>query len=572
MSSSVQLSNRIYVPSEHVERRMLKAWTHRFMVIEDQEYLDEDGEVRTKQVKVPLVVELFGRNESAGGRDYYHFHRGDYAKCQKWFGHLDWTDRRSLPPMGVALQMHPHNYEDRTEQRNVRTAFLATPAGGCVRAPTAWGKTGLGLSSGIMAAGSLPAENCKRCGGSGVDPKSKALQCSCVVNPGTRTLILAHRTNWLQDWLRDARKLTNIEKMEHRLGRPLAGVINIKSIKSEADLFPCFNLATFQTFMSKRGRVLRRMLRHSFGLVVADESVSLAAEATGKVFTSFAPRYRMALSADEVRKDGFHALTYDFAGPIVASGTVQDVSCEVIIEKTNTEINTGGFWGNQWFGILATRLAANADRNKLAASRIVEDVQEGFVVLVLVNRRNHPARLRALIEKAVVRQTRNGKTRRRTPVVLDLMGGDPQAEVKKAKFNTGKIDVLIASDAIAKMNINLPRCDCVHDLVPTNNVGIVKQRAGRVRRPHPDKITPSRLRVYQDAAVPSTHPAARMIAGGLTTRLRWYEAEGFTIRYLDEYSDEPLENPAASAQVKRRGKARRGTPKQGSGIKRRGQR
>ena len=498
--------------------------------------MGETGEIVSRSVPVTNKVENFRKTRHGN----VGFHCGNLArlrealpKMELAFGKMQVVDRRSETPMGVEVTMvNPTRYN----QEGCYGEFLAS-GGGLVQAPTSWGKTFFG----IMTAARL----------------------------GLRTLVLMSKTNWIEGWIRDFYEHTNGHDIEEKIGRPLVGRIN--NSFEEGDLFPCINFATFQTFFSKSGHKARKRLRHSFGLVIADEVVELPALKTSQVFTSFAPKWRMGLSADEERKDKRHKLTYDYCGPVIAKGhfTGGQKSAEVLIHDPGIEINTQYLYGH-WFGALCTQVSRRNQLNQMLVANIIKDVLDGYKVLVLVDRRNHALALAGQLRKEVIlipkheyRKKRKGDDRRpikqRTLKVEHLMGGDKQQPHKIEAAGRGDFDVFVAMDRCIGKNTDLPRLDSLHDPSPTNNLQITKQRTGRVLRDlckcrkckvvHKKRVDVCescgssdirslkkvpRIHIYKISAYPENTAPARMLMAGWATRMRFYREKNFLIE-----NDEP---------------------------------
>jgi len=527
------------------------------MVMEDVEVEDpKTGEIVLETRRRPEIIENFRIKDGRIG-----IHHGRLGKLRKLLPDVRWVDARADVPMVHDVRMVN---SPRYNQAACFEDFRESDGAGHVRAPTAWGKTFFGIYAAVML--------------------------------NQRTLVLCSRTNWLENWLKDVREHTNLCELEEAAGRPLAGLI--RGDLHEDDLFPCFNVATPQSFMSKRGRAVRRRLRHSFGLVIFDEAVELPAEKTAAVFTSFAPLWRLALSADEIRKDRKHRLAYDYAGPVVATGIIQssERSATISVIDTGVQINSNYLYGRHWFGSLCTQLSRRRARNTRIVEEVIKDVLDGFKVLVLVDRRAHAMVLKSMLEDEVIpviqrnRKTKKRRRRRRTLKVEVLMGGDKLQMEKIAAAGRGEFDVFVAMDRAVGKNTDMPRIDCVHDVAPINNVPVIRQRVGRGLRPcygcedcgyqvasakHqtcPEcgssrfgniKKWPIRVKVYKDEATPVTHRAAKFLESGMATRLQHYREQGFDIE-----GDEVTRVVSA----KRRRKPRAGSRERSSFIRRKGDR
>lgn len=511
------LRNRLYVPSADVPRGMFKDFTHTFTEAENIEEEGDDGEIEIKtvfrKVKIPMYTE---KNGIVG------FHRGDIEKLEGWFGSRKyWSDRRSFPPMTETLSFID-GFDWRHDQGEVNRDFMNSYAGGLVRAPTGYGKTSVGIAAAIR------------------------LQ--------TRTLVLCSRKNWLSgSWLVDIKKFTNLIELEERLGYPLCGVIENASKLTSKTAFPCITMMTYASLYSKGGKQARRRMRDFFGLVIADEAIGLPAEATRKVFASFNSKYRMALSADEVRKDGKHLITYDIAGPIVAQGerTAGDIETPTVyIHHTGVVINTSWF-RSHWFGNLQTQVGRNIPLIMQIKAAVLKDVADGYRVLILTTRVDHVHKLVEMFskhtkmvkttkkERRIAKKLGHPKLPKKRLVSLAVEGltgakGKGGKDLNDAKIEAagrGDYDVFVGMDQCIGTNTDMPRIDSCHDVMPVNNSPLIRQRSGRPLRKHPDKL-PGRLHWYNISSTPTNTPCSRMLINGHERRLGFYADEGFNIVHI----------------------------------------
>lgn len=539
-----RLSNRLYLPREVVTQKVLKQLSYTFWETETVEEIDEDGEIQFVDKRVRVDIDNFRIKGDRIG-----LHRGRLALLRKLLPkYIRWEDCRADVPMQIKLRMRN---DPRYNQQACFDDFQSTNGGGIVIAPTAWGKTYFGIFTGVML--------------------------------DQRVLVLASRTNWCANWLKDIRKHTNLPKMEKALGRPLAGILKPSKMKSADEVFPCFNVCTPQAFMSKRGRKMLKKLQHSFGLVIFDEAVMLPGEETSKVFTTLNPLWRMGLSADETRKDKKHKLTYDYVGPVVATGvrTGDNASAQVETHYTGTQINAQ-YLGPHWFGGLCSQLARRKARNDLIATNMIRDVIDGWCVLGLVDRRQQAVNLYNMLRNEVIpipkserkaAKGKRGKRMKTRPLRVEvLMGGDKKQLEKIAAAGRREYDVLIAMDKAVGMNTDMPGIDCVHDPSPTTNIPLLKQRTGRALREcyHcPDcgewhssamsecsacgslkvynaKRWPVKIVTYKDEATPEESRAGKFLIRGWQVRMDFYQGRDYSVPdTLTSNSERPSERRKA---------------------------
>jgi len=482
------------------------------------------------------------RTSKDGSRLYAHYGRiADIEKALR--ARVAVKDKRAKPvvPRRYDLRMVNH---PRDNQQALIDGFIAARLGiGAIRAPTGFGKTFVGIA--------------------------------IAVELGLRTLVLMSKTNWIEVWLKDLRKHTNITKVEKRCGHPVAGIID-SSTRLDA-LFPTLNFATFQSFMrTGAGKNTRRDLRDCFGLVIADEIVELPAEQTSRVFTSFNAARRLGLSADEKRKDKKHRLTYDYCGPVVAQGefTTRQAGATVFAHNPGTIIYARSlYYGHNWFGSLCTKVARCKKMFEEIIDNVIEDVEDGYCTLVLAGRREHALNLANVLSKEKVRRRnrKTGKLSRRPLKVTHLLGGDHRQKQKIKAAGERKYDCLVAMDRCIGKNTDLPGIDSLHDFEPTNNTPAIKQRTGRTLRAYIRcrdcmaittkhtttcfdcgssnlrslKKTTLRIHVYWIELSPFESAPGRCVSNGWQARIAFYESLGFDTTEMQKVSAASQEDIAS---------------------------
>jgi superfamily II DNA or RNA helicase len=409
---------------------------------------------------------------------YTGFHRGNLQKMNHHFGHLEIDDQRAICPMDLGLAFID-GIALYTEQLSVAKTWTRAETG-IVRAPTGWGKTILSLG--------------------------------IVMRTKQRTLVLADRIKLLEQWEAETREKTNINELERAAGHPLIGQW------TKREPYDLITFATFQGFFSKGGQKVLDEYRDHFGLTIAEEADTLPAECVSGVFSRFNPFFRLGISADEERKDMMHLLAYEIVGPVVAEGVTQTWPCDVAFIPTGITIPSGKYYQFPYgYTRVLQFLCKQEDRNDMICSQIKADVDAGYKCLVMTEFRDHVTKLEAMLKSRGVE-------------ARGTMGGDLGFDKLKEEAKAGDIDVVIATSKLVQRGTDVPRWDCLHLVLPSNNKQLSKQRSGRVRRPHKDKKKPAIIRDYID----NGHFFAK---SSKATRKKTYETLDFEITewpYPDE--------------------------------------
>lgn len=154
-------------------------------------------------------------------------------------------------------------------------------------------------------------------------------------------------------------------------------------------------VATQQTLWS---RSIDADIRDFFGVVMVDEAHHSAARTFQEVIDQFPSRYRIALSADERRKDRKEFLVYDAFGSILhettreqceASGAIVDVEVRVVL----SDADVGWYKRNSDFKRLLDELTADRKRNRLILDIVRSEVEAGEQIIICTDRREHAREL-----------------------------------------------------------------------------------------------------------------------------------------------------------------------------------
>lgn len=232
-----------------------------------------------------------------------------------------------------------------------------------------------------------------------------------------------------------------------------------------------------------------------FGMIVIDEVQHLSCNPNSiqmfkTVFSYFAARYKVGLSAEVHRADGLAGCILKIVGPVIygmeRSGdnykcmyegkelmrfpvTKFQVPCHVVVRETNYNIEDKEVYssngGTIEFASLISDLSNNVDRNRL----IINDIKKmGGYTIVLSDR---VAQLQYI-------QSQLGD------IAIEIDGSTPKKIRKKLmeEMREGKYKVLCISTNIAKEGLDIPRLSNLVLATPFKDYGSVIQSCGRIQR------------------------------------------------------------------------------------------
>jgi superfamily II DNA or RNA helicase len=414
---NIYIADRLYVPEECVDESILGFFSYEFRGRKTGSGEDDR--------EPDLVIESYRHDEAKG---FYAFPRGNLEKLRRFFGEWVWEDRRSVAPHKYSIKFTGSLYEDQK-----RAALQWIEAGtGILRADTGWGKN--------------------------------VVLVWLIVALRQRALVFGDNRDLVEQMHQEFREKTDIEKLEKKLGKQLAGTVHEQRIR---EFYPVVTFTTYQTFLDrwKRNKKLLKRHKNSFGLVWLNECHIVPAPGIAGVFSSLNPRFRGGDTATPERKDGKEVITFDIVGPVTAEGDQESLDCEAEIVKTGVKLHSSI---SSWNTILS-RLTSNSKRNELICERVTKEADDGRSVLVLTDRVWHAKylarELRAMGYEAA-----------------PFFGGNRDNKGNKAALKSGELQILVAVSKMTQKGFNIPILSSLHITCPMNNPPNLKQRVGRIRR------------------------------------------------------------------------------------------
>jgi superfamily II DNA or RNA helicase len=295
-----------------------------------------------------------------------------------------------------------------------------------------------------------------------------------------KTLILASQRDWLMGFQEtfigsDTQKpLTNLKKSRIKLCKTLADFQNHDVC-----------LATIQTFYSEGGEKLLAAIRDMFSVILVDEVHTAAADKYSKIMAQLNGEWVIGCSGTPERKDEKEILVENIIGPIIYELKVDQVRPTVKLTRTGYSKTIKGQvpWAR-----LVSGMENDKKRIDVIAKQALRDVKDGHMILLPV------AQVKP-IKKIVDRINElAGKT-----LAYSFTGSLPKAKrdlyIQKAREY--KIKILVGTQKILSVGINIPRASMLYECVLSSNLPNARQRMARVCTPYDGKPAPG-IRFFLD--------------------------------------------------------------------------
>lgn len=423
--------------------------------------------------------------------DWFAINRGHLdAVWDEFSGHCEIVDQRAAPRLSFPLRWAGVLMKDgtRSNLRPSQVPFiqdLMSKGYGIGEAPPRFGKT-ICMS---------------------------AITCQA----GLRTLIIVHQLELAKQFLQKFRRCTNIDALEARSGRRLAGLgrtwedfynleICVTTWQRFHAVLPKVNddgemaneyidpeLLRLQREKLHKQQILRytetqkhiHNLRNRFGLVMVDEAHRASSPCFSNVVEQFNAWYRFGVTATPERKDGLDAVIKMIVGPCVAEGDEEKVPLHI------KHVYTGFSPKFKSWTAYENAIARDPRRNKLAVDLIERDVKDGHYVVVVTTRTEH---IMSIVEAL----------RARGISAAPFHGQLKESEREQNMNDTveGKIRVLVAMRSML-LGIDVPLWSAMHILMPSANAPNYYQEIARVRTVTETKKF-AKIRDYLDAVSASS--------------------------------------------------------------------
>jgi len=463
------LYDRLYIPKGYITPKLLRSIKKEFEV----RFFDEGSCTRcelltqrpsTECMRCPANLghyKLWNIQNSPAGRSWLRLSLGgiDTRIGRYLLAKYPSKDRRATPPLkhkwalNVTFRSYQLNVTFRSYQQAAIKEVLRRleTEDGVLVSPPRTGKTLMGLA--------------------------------ILLTLGHKTLILGSQYDYLYEFIQSIETKTQGKSTWY-------GLCNTLEDFKKYDI--C--LATYQTFLSDKGRKLLHQIRSLFGTILVDEVHKSGADKFSEIMLTFTSRYKLGLTATFDRKDQRHKLTRLIMGGVLHKVVADTMAPRVYIHDTGIKIKDLRTWAYAMRNVYE-----NEERNDLIFAYLKRDLLQGrsvlFPCIVKVQIHYWMKRLNQYIAREVNRGNiplGEGYNYSKLPAVRSLFGETKRDErdvVKEAAIK-GDVRVVVGMRRIIQTGINIPQWDCLYVMMPISNPPNFEQETGRIRTQIKGKPTP----------------------------------------------------------------------------------
>ena len=303
-----------------------------------------------------------------------------------------------------------------------------------------------------------------------------------TVEKQRKTLILAHQTDLIEQFLNQT--INNDELFNGKeLKKPVAGICRTAK---DFHKYPIC-LATYQTFLSKKGRKLLHKIKDLFGMVFVDENHRVPAIRYTEILSEFSAKHMHGCTATPDRKDNLYLIADRILGPVRHQIGREDVMSPMV-HGHESGFKMPPRLPKTWNGMMSM-LYRNKRRNDSIVATVVQDVKDGHHVLLPVNRNSWAKELESRINAALGRKA-----------CFLFNGSIPKNKRQEARDKMrfdDDVKVTIATRSML-LGMDCPDWSAIYTIAPISNSPAYTQEIHRVCTPMPGKKRPI-IRYFADS-------------------------------------------------------------------------
>lgn len=463
--NTIILSDRIYIPREHVDERLVeKNYVH---------LLYEEAACRRCPLKSSRHAEecdtcehFLGsvktyNEKSTSDMDYYGIPIGDRANVERLL-RIDYDDF-NIVDKRVALEF---DYDVKLRKLVMRDyQDLAAKA---------WSKRKYGFIIAPPRSGKTPL----------------ALYIS--VRLGVRTMLLAGQHEFVKQFNDHVEKYTNLPALEKKHGVKLWGIPKTLEDFETIQIGGC----TYQQFFeTAKGKERFKAFRRNFGNIIVDEADKSASNEFARVINNSPAKFKSGVTGTFERKDGRHKIAAQIIGPVNARVVREQLKAKLIVHVVESTKSKSAYKGKAGFTYCCKFLANHKKRMEMILEFVGRDLEAGHSIIIPVYFKDHVFELVKRINDLYGVGTAEY-----------FVGGAANKAQKALREQTleraisGKTRVIVGIRSLLQRGLNVPRWSALYNIMPINNEPNWKQESSRVLTPWENKRQPV-IRFFVDSNI-----------------------------------------------------------------------
>lgn len=303
---------------------------------------------------------------------------------------------------------------------------------------------------------------------------------SILIDLGQKVFFTANQHEFLEQFIEHIEEFTNLPELEEQYGKKLYGYP--KTAKDFRTMqFACM---PYQSFLSDvKGKERFRLVSKYFGAVFVDESHKSGSNEFAKVISSLPLKYKGGMTATVKRKDGRHVITENILGPVQHRVKRDMLVPKLVVHETEAKPKSA-YSGPAGWTYAMKFLSNHKKRNRQIVDKVLEDLKKNRSIVIPVMFKDHVNELVGMINYEYGER-----------IAEPFMGGGSKAN-KAHRYRViedarqGKVRVVVGIRSLLQLGINIPRWDCLYNVIPISNEPNWKQESSRILTPDANKNQP----------------------------------------------------------------------------------
>ncbi len=306
----------------------------------------------------------------------------------------------------------------------------------------------------------------------------------------TRSVIIVHRKELIDQFLQTFHEFTNIQDQEKFCGRKL---VKINPKPEEIDGLSVA-LYTWQQFARGYGLKKLKKVRDKFGIVVVDEAHRSSSGVYSQRLSRFKAKYRCGLTATPKRKDNHEFIGNNILGPPMVQSKKEQLPIRYRYMDTGFVLPDYKNMGNREWNWFWNKISTDRERNEFIAEFAKRDIKKGHKIIIPVKR----VKQIELLAKFIKKEFENSKFQPNICMYADKLVKKKDRERLADGIRAGDYDVVIATSTLISEGFNAPAMSCLYEVIPIFSVDNLYQEYSRIRtKSHMKKRKPF-VRVFID--------------------------------------------------------------------------